>query len=333
MLQPIFNPDLYHGRIPMRNFFEGWYFKLVSSASNRAFAFIPGIFWGANDTQHHAFLQVLDGEKRAYQYVRYPASSFSASKSKPLKIQVGPGNTFDLTEIRLAIDEPGWNVQGTVRLRGLVPWPSSPWAPGSMGQYNFLLGMQCYSQVSAMDVQLEGSLAVNGESIDFDGGRGYIEKNWGSAFPYSWVWVQANNFSKAPTAVSCSIGHIPLRFTSFRGFLMGVQHEDEFYEFTTMNRSRLHIEASQPHVRLEAVNKTHRLVLNTTSAPDSYIQCLGPRDGAMVPLVDETLQGTVELELYDQASGKCLLQDVSPHAGLEYGGDQRRVVDTVKTKT
>ena len=330
MLQPIFNPDLYHGRVPMRRFFEGWYFKLVSSVSNRAFAFIPGIFWGSDETQHHAFLQVLDGHRRAYRYVRYPASSFSASKRAPLSIRVGSGSEFDLSQIRIAVDEQDLNIQGTVRLRGLVPWPSSLLAPGSMGRYNFLLGMQCYSQVSAMDVLLEGTLQVNGESIDFNGGRGYIEKNWGNAFPYSWIWVQANNFEKVPAAVSCSIGHIPLRFTSFRGFLMGVQYEDRFFEFTTMNRSQLRIEASQPDVRLEVANKKHRLVLHTTSDPDSYIQCLGPRDGDMIPLVDETLQGTVELELYDQASGNCLLQDVSHHAGLEYGGDQRRVVDTVK---
>lgn len=28
--------------------------------------------------------------------------------------------------------------------------------------------------------------------MDFSGGRGYIEKDWGQSFPAAWVWLQIN---------------------------------------------------------------------------------------------------------------------------------------------
>ena len=67
------HPDAYHGRVPMTNFFEGWYFKLVTADASEAIALIPGVFWGKNDTEHHSFLQILDGPEVRYEYAATPA--------------------------------------------------------------------------------------------------------------------------------------------------------------------------------------------------------------------------------------------------------------------
>ena len=39
-----------------------------------------------------------------------------------------------------------------------------------------------------------GSLEINGAEISFEGGKGYIEKDWGRSMPSDWIWIQSNHF-------------------------------------------------------------------------------------------------------------------------------------------
>jgi len=201
-----------------------------------------------------------------------------------------------------------------------------------MGFYNYIPGMQCYSQVCALDMDLQGSLRVNGEEIDFSGGRGYVEKNWGRAFPYSWIWVQSNHFSKGRASLTCSLGHIPFLFSSFRGFLIGFFLEGTFYPFTTMNRSRCRIEQRGRDARIQVQNASHTLSMEIWSPSDKFILLHGPRKGLMVPLVQENLAGKVRVEL-KETGGKALFSDEGKCAGIEYGGEQMLVLDQVREQT
>ena len=36
-----------------------------------------------------------------------------------------------------------------------------------------------------------GTLSIDGESLSLEGGRAYVEKDWGSKFPKTHVWLQA----------------------------------------------------------------------------------------------------------------------------------------------
>ncbi|MDW7652423.1 MAG: tocopherol cyclase family protein, partial [Bacillota bacterium] len=231
MLRALFQPDLYHGHNKTHRFFEGWYFKLVDPSRRFVIAVIPGIFMGDTPAETHSFVQVINGTDISYNYELFPATSFRADK-KRFALQVGD-NAFSGNRMKLRIDSPGLQLAGDLRLSGNIRWPDSLLQPGSMGYYNFLTFMQCYSQVCAMHADLNGSMVINGEHVDFTGGSCYIEKNWGRDFPYAWVWVQSNNFSRAPVSLSCSIAHIPFLTGSFRGFLIGLHLEGSFYKFAT----------------------------------------------------------------------------------------------------
>ncbi|MEZ4893124.1 MAG: tocopherol cyclase family protein [Saprospiraceae bacterium] len=37
-------------------------------------------------------------------------------------------------------------------------------------------------------------LTINGEELDFTGGKGYMEKDWGRSFPSAYFWMQTNHF-------------------------------------------------------------------------------------------------------------------------------------------
>ena len=323
-LKSLRNPDLYHGRIG-KNYFEGWYFKLVDAGQKHAFAFIPGVFYNANPENSHAFIQIVDGIKRTYRYERFPTKSFSASDQVfSLKIN---GSSFGREGISFDLNSKATSINGQLRFKNHYGWPDSFINPGSMGFYNYILKMQCYSQVCSLDFDLEGSLIIDGKAVDFTGGRGYIEKNWGSAFPYSWVWIQCNHFEKEHASLSCSLAHIPFLFTSFRGFLIGLMVDGAFYEFTTMNRSRSEVAQKGTDITLHLQNRYHSLAIECETNQDDFILLNGPRGDQMVPLVQENLQGVVHLELKEINSGKILFTDTGNCAGVEYGGDQMLVVD------
>jgi len=318
------NPDLYHGRIG-KHYFEGWYFKLVDADMENVFAFIPGVFYSPNPRHSHAFIQVVDGRNMTYSYEKFPADSFSARKNS-FEINID-GNVFSKDGVALNMDHSGAKLEGNLQFTNHQKWPDSFINPGSMGFYNYILKMQCYSQVCSMDFDLQGSLQVNGRQILFDGGRGYIEKNWGSSFPYSWVWVQCNHFDSARASLSCSLAHIPFLFTSFRGFLIGLCANDTFYKFTTMNGSKIQVFQSGSDVTVLTTNDIARLKIVCETERDKFILLNGPRNDQMIPLVQENLQGKVYVELKNKSDDKILFQGNGSCAGVEYGGEQMMVLD------
>lgn len=317
------NPDLYHGKIG-KNYFEGWYFKLVDAKQDHAFAFIPGVFYNVNPDNNHAFIQLVDGINRTYRYERFPVKSFSAD-TNIFSLNVC-GNNFGQKGISFDLERESANIKGTLIFKNHHHWPDSFLNPGSMGFYNYILKMQCYSQVCSMDFDLEGELVIDGKGIDFSGGRGYIEKNWGSAFPYSWVWVQCNHFQKERASLSCSLAHIPFLFSSFRGFLVGFYLGNTFYEFTTVNRSKSEVIQKGTDITLHLQNKEHNLSIECETKKEDFILLNGPRGDQMIPLVQENLQGIVKVELNKRGSGKTLFADTGYCSGVEYGGEQRIVV-------
>lgn len=314
------NPDLYHGTNNMKNFFEGWYFKLVSPDQKEVFAFIPGISFGKKPEHSHSFLQIVDGSRCTYDYLMYPPEQFAAEKSA-FKLNVHKCS-FSRQGITLDTD----TIQGSIKFTNIKPWPDSIINPGSMGFYNYIPNMQCYSQVCSLDFDLEGSITLKGKELSFTGGKGYIEKNWGKAFPYSWIWVQANNFPNIIASLSCSLGHIPFGFTSFRGFLIGFLLDNEFYNFSTNNLSTIIVQQEGEDVRITAQNRKYILTFETHAPRDKFILLNGPRDGKMIPLVQENLQGTVTLKLTDKKNN-LIYQGTSNSAGIEYGGKQMLVLD------
>ena len=324
------NPDRYHGFKRRNDFFEGWYFKIVDAARENAFALIPGIFYGSKAEHHHSFIQVVQARGGKYNYLSYPVNSFVAEQGI-FSVKVDKSR-FSLNKMQLDIDDPGIRIQGNLEFDHVVKWPDSWLHPGSMGFYNYIPNMQCYAQVCAMDLDLEGELCLEGQIINFNGGKGYVEKNWGKAFPYSWIWIQSNHFENHYASLSCSLAHIPFLAGSFRGFLIGLFLDGQFYAFTTMNRSKMKILQRETDVSIRVENSAYVMTMDTETRADDFIQLNGPRNGEMIPLVQENLSGRVGVSLLSKRNGKVIFQSVGECAGIEYGGNQMLVLDEVRGK-
>ncbi|MBI1193160.1 MAG: hypothetical protein GC205_08295 [Bacteroidetes bacterium] len=182
-------PERFQGWGKTRRYFEGWYFKLVSPDEGTALAVIPGIAFDENG-EGHSFVQVLDGRRNTAAYHRFPVEAFQPSKDQ-FALQLGQ-NSFSRTAMQLDLPD----LKGAIQLSQSVPWPVRPFSPGIMGWYAFVPFMECYHGIVSMDSVLQGNLTLQGKDVPFDGGRGYLEKDWGRSFPSSWIWMQSNHFSQ-----------------------------------------------------------------------------------------------------------------------------------------
>lgn len=311
------NPAAYHGHRKRPPFFEGWYIKLVDATERHRYAVIPGVFLNDDPAKAHAFIQVLDGITGDSAYYIFPLSSFKAAEYE-FDVQIGP-NRFCVDGIELHLEGGEIPLRGEVRFAGQSPWPVRVTSPGIMGWYAWIPFMECYHGVVSLDHRLQGALTLGEERLDFGGGRGYIEKDWGQSFPAAWVWMQTNHFDTAGTCLTASVATIPWIGRAFRGFIVGLWHERRLYRFATYTGAHIEkLSVTDSHVGWILRDRQHRLEIMATRASGGLLH--SPSRTEMHRRVMETLQSTVQVCL-SQIRGRELFNGVGRNAGLEVQGD------------
>jgi tocopherol cyclase len=313
-LRNLFHPERFQGWGEHRRYFEGWYFKIVNREGTEAFAIIPGIAMDGEGRQH-SFVQVLDGKRKTARYHRFAKDDFSAAKNA-FKVSIG-SNTFSEKGLTLALD----GLAGSLQFKGNTPWPKPFYSPGIMGPFTFVPFMECYHGIVSMDHAIEGSLTADGDRfVDFSGGRGYLEKDWGRSFPSAYIWMQTNHFSQIGTSLKCSVANIPWLGSSFVGFIAGLQWQGRLIRFTTYNRSSLiSCLADMQRVHISLQNPQYRLDVDVER--DAPTALASPILGLMDGRIEETMNAVASIRLSEQNSNRILLEDSGRHCGLEVAGD------------
>ena len=327
-LRHLFHPERYHGRGRKPPFFEGWYYKLVDSTEEHRLAVIPGIFLSGDPAEHHAFVQVLDGSTTSSAYHRFAPGEFEAARNH-FEIRVGE-NLFTSERMILDLDDTSGRVSGEVRFEGTVPWPVTLRSPGIMGWYAWAPFMECYHGVLSLDHELSGELAKDGQALDFTGGRGYIEKDWGKSFPAAWIWVQTNHFAEQGTSLSASIAIIPWLSGAFPGFIVGLWHEGRLFRFATYTGARTErLEIGDDAIAWTVVDRRCRLEMYARRARGGLLH--GPGRDRMHQRVSESLSGEVEVRLTTLSGGE-VFAGTGRHAGVEVQGELDRLLDLQRTQ-
>jgi tocopherol cyclase len=312
-LSPLFNPEEFQGRGKKRAYFEGWYFKMLDASETKAYAFIPGIALD-EDGEGQAFIQVLDGKRRSSRYHKFDLASFSAARGV-FEASIGP-NRFSGNS--LSLDLPG--IRGDLRFEDRVRWPSRWYSPGIMGPFSFAPFMECYHGIVSMDHAISGSLEIDGETVDFSGGRGYIEKDWGRSFPKAYVWMQSNHFSDRGISLKASVADIPWMENSFTGFIAGLWLRDRLLRFTTYNGAKLiRLRIDPEKVELRLANKDYLLGIEV--ARDAATSLASPIRGFMDGRIEESMTSTIEVSLTDARTGLEIFRDRGRNAAAEVAGD------------
>ncbi|MDX1912617.1 MAG: tocopherol cyclase family protein [Saprospiraceae bacterium] len=314
-MRALWNPDQFQGWGKTRRYFEGWYFKIVSPDEQHALAFIPGIAMNEQG-ERHAFIQVMDGKACRATYHRFDAADFRPSK-RHFEIELG-NHFFSAHTLRL--DLP--NCKGELHATDKQPWPKMLGAPGIMGWYSFVPFMECNHGVVSLRHVWEGGLQMNlGEglqNIDFSGGIGYIEKDWGRSFPRAYVWMQSNHFDTSDrVSLMASVAHIPWLGSYFIGFISGFWLEDRLFRFATYTGAKQYLRIHNNQVELVFKNPGTELRITAQQAPGAALW--SPLSGEMKGKIQESLLATLHVELFENK--QRIFEGAGRNAGLEVAGE------------
>jgi tocopherol cyclase len=304
-------PEIFQGNLKKKNYFEGWYFKHVSSDIEHVYSFIPGV--SLNPRDPHAFIQVINGITGETDYVSYPLDRFLWDKNS-LYLKIGD-SIFTDKYIDLNIKSVNLDVTGHIEYNNITKYQRTLISPGIMGWYSFVPYMECKHGIVSVNHDLNGNISINGHSIDFTNGKGYIEKDWGTSFPEAWIWIQSNNFSSRGTSFSFSIAKIPWLGRFFMGFIAFLYLEGRYILFSTYNNSVIsNILHNKESVSLTLKNKTNILKVNVVK--NNFGELMAPASGDMSRRIKESIDSTVDLTLYDK-NGNLIYEDSGRRAGLE----------------
>ncbi|MCR8968404.1 tocopherol cyclase family protein [Facklamia sp. 7083-14-GEN3] len=313
----LFNPELFQGKKKTKNYFEGWYYKLVTHDKSQSLALIPGIAYN-KEGEGHAFIQLIDSIHYQTEYYRFPISDFKYSE-KELDISISKSN-FQQNQIQIDLSDQPFPIEGHLTFDEIDSFPKTFLRPGIMGPFSFVPFMECYHGVVNIHHRISGHLRLNNQVIDFTDGYGYIEKDWGRSFPDWYVWLQSNHFSQEKTSLMFSIAKIPWLGKHFTGFLTFLNHQNQFYLLATYTGAKVkQLNYQAGDIEIEVEDKRYRLLIKGQYDQGGILKA--PKNGLMARKISESISSVVHVTLFDK-KGNILFEDQGKNAGLEVVGKQ-----------
>lgn len=213
-------------------------------------------------------------------------------------------NRFSPRGIYLNIQTPQLFLVGKIRYEKL-----SPIAYDIMGPFQYF-PMECRHGIISMMHTLNGSVTLNGQILDFTGGKGYIETDSGTSFPKSYLWIQSNDFPKS-CSVMVSVADIPFFGVHFRGCIAIVQYKGKEYRFATY--LGVQVKACTKH---QVILKQGKYRLEVRIHACAGHQLAAPKNGEMSRTIIETVACPANFKFY--IHDKVIFDMDSPHTSFEY---------------
>lgn len=321
------NTIIFQGNKKKKNYFEGWYFKMVANDGSSIFSVIPGISLSSDGKEQHAFIQIINGITAQTTYYSFPIKEFSFSK-KEFAIKIAD-SYFSLDSIIIDIKDDNSIVSGKITMTNYVEYKSDRLLNiGVMGPYRFVPFMECYHGVASLTHGLKGKLIIDNEVHDFNGGRGYIEKDWGSSMPSAWIWMQSNNFNDINSSFMLSIADVPWLGKSFIGFLGFFYQNNKIHHFATYRNTKLQLEIVDPkQLMIKIKNRKNTFIISARSNNAGILKA--PIEGAMDRRIPESIDAKLKITIMDK-KGTIIFMDSTDITGLEMVGDYYKFQELLK---
>ena len=280
-------------------YFEGWYFK--HQINENIISFIPGTNIDI-EGKKTAFIQVIT-DTASYN-INYPYNTFKAVKC-PLSIKVGDSRFTDKGAY-IDIKDKDLTCKGNIEYGKLTPIKYN-----IMGPFSFIPFMECNHGIISLFHTLFGNLSINSKAIDFKNGIGYIENDYGSSFPKSYLWIQCNNFIGEKCSVTASIANIPFIGFEFKGCICIVLYKETEYRLATYNGVKI-IRSDKTGIIL----KQGKLKLVIDISQNNGYKLLAPQKGSMSRTIHESIACKANFKFY--INDILLFNHASDYASFEY---------------
>lgn len=291
----------FHGKRKKRKFFEGWYLK--HQCREQAISFIPA-FHVREKGEKSASIQVITPKQSVN--VLFPSEQFFAEENR-FCCRIGK-NIFSEKGISVDIETEEFSVKGKL-LYGSFAKPSSD----VMDIYGKIPFLQCNHGVLSFSHSLRGALNIQGETINFGGGTGYIEKDWGSSFPESYLWTQCGWYDKGECSIMVSVADIPFALTHFNGCICTIYYHKKEYRLATYKGVKIEKLSSREVLLIQGELKLYVRLLREDGK-----KLQAPKKGAMDRIILESLTCTVRYIF--QIREKVLFDVTSEFASFESCG-------------
>lgn len=315
----VWNPEWFQGSTKRRNYFEGWYFKVVSNSGSIRYAFIPGVSLGKDP---HCFIQVIEGNTGETSYHRFPINEFSYS-NKRFAAKVGE-NFFSADSFSVDLGLGDERLLVKLKHTDQITYPIKFFTPGIMGWYRFVPFMECFHGVVSIDHSVSGQFNLGADTINIIDGKGYIEKDWGKSMPSAWIWSQSNYFSNSPnTSFMLSVANVPWLGHSFTGFIGYLYANDKLYRFSTYSGAKIK-EFKTEGDSVKITIKSKRFTVQFDGVKGKRGNLIAPVSGVMERTIHESIDASIQVKLFDR-NGTLLYQGNSNIAGLELVGETSKL--------
>lgn len=324
--------------------FEGWYTRISGTSSGHSIGAIVGYYpdaSGLTDPAAYVALIIDDGKGETKTYEAYPKGIEVLSKGA--KVTSNPhdeglpdfsvidasSNTVELrqtgNEQTLKMTFPEQNISFEASLAEPESWEQPGDSPeGWAGKLPFLgLHWFVFSLHSKASFKLTTSVGIISDS-----GRAHQEKNWGTAFPTSWIWAEA--VGEGSTRLALAGGPAPIGpIIVPDAYLLGYRSEKLNWNFHPQDPSIFFpkIDACAGTYELTAASGLRMLKISMKMDPSALggqFVVGGPtRTGFRSDSV-ETYRTHVTVEAFSGIFHETLEEKVVFVAGaLEFGGDIR----------
>ncbi len=290
----------FHGEKRTGPYFEGWYLK-HQSRDGKMLALIPACHTDSSG-RLSASLQVISDS--GSWWLEYPETAFRARADR-FDVRLG-ASRFGSHGVELDIRREGLFLQGVLSYGFFTPLGSD-----IMGPFRFFGGMQCSHGVISMGHPLSGVLTINGETIDFTGGTGYLETDRGRSFPKTYLWTQCIWQKPRPVSLMLAIATIPLPVGGFTGCICAVLCNGQEYRLATYRGAK--IEKLSPS---GAVIRQGRYCLSAELLQAHGQPLHAPVEGAMGRTIHESL--SAEVRYCFRQDGRVLFRHTDRCASFEY---------------
>lgn len=310
------HPAFFLGTNKSGTYFEGWYFKCISKDRRHAVALIPGMAVTPEGVPH-GFVQVINAANGKTYYFNFSYGDFAAATDR-FDVDIC-GNRFSSRGLDVALLQPDiGEVKGVLVFSECREYPTSLFHPGIMGPFSFFPNMECNHVIIHLSHKITGKLILDGETLDFTDGAGYIEKDYGRSFPKEYVWIQASHFDQGEASFVFSHAGIPFLGSWFPGFFAYFSDFSKTQvRFASYNFSKL--------VRWE-INKENGTCQGCLKGPGGMLEfkaemsgggkLRAPVDGQMNREIIESIGAHVEVRMTDQR-GILRYLGSSGEAGME----------------
>lgn len=308
--------EFFYGNLKKTDYFERWHIYLIDASKQYILSIIVGVL--LQGKEKYAFIQISSDIPHMNHIIKYPMESFSYTNDSV----VIENNILSRDFIQLDLNEEHFHLKGKINFSQGKQLETKFWSPGLMGPFKLLPFLKSYHEVLSLTHTIMGEINFNNKAINFDEGKGALDKDWGKSFPNVWIWMQCNHFQNHDAAIMVGVARMPVYFNYYTAFAMPFYFNDKvetYANYTGAHIAKLY--RYKGYIHLIITEKSKVIDLKIFGKED--IPLVASPMGNLIRDVYEYTGAKVEVKVTQ--GGRVVFEDIGEYAYLKIGGNTSKL--------